>query len=79
MKRRNFIQAAPVVTLALLPSFSDSLSDVHAPVSQKAFEYELRRRFEELPSFLKGDGCRMNLASAVLFLATPEPNIKLIA
>lgn len=73
MKRRDFIQSVPV-TLAILPC----LPDVFEPVPDDAFEAELRRRFENLPAFLKGDGVGMNLATAVIVLSKPNPRVELL-
>lgn len=76
MNRREFVQFAPV-TLTLLPSFSDQ-AYAENRVEDKAFEIELRRRFEALPDFLKQDGVRMNLASAVQLLDKSNLLIALI-
>lgn len=70
------MQTAAPVTLALLPSFPERKVDSLTP--DEVFEVELRRRFENLPSFLKGDGCGFNLATAVILLSKPNPKIELL-
>lgn len=76
MNRREFVQVVAPVTLTLLPSFSDEAYAANR-VDDQAFEIELRRRFEALPDFLKKDGVRMELASAVMLLGQPKPVIEL--
>ncbi len=67
MKRREFIQAAPL-TLAILPSPS---RDVPA-MPDVVFENELRRRFENAPDFLKREGVTLHFADAALILSWPD-------
>lgn len=73
MKRREFIQSAPL-TLAILPC----LPAPSFAVADDAFRAELYRRFENLPTLLKSDGAGFNLATAVLLLSKPDPKIEFI-
>lgn len=68
MKRRDFIQAAPL-TLSLLPCLPV------AEAQEDVFKAELRRRFESLPAFLKSGS--VSLADAVRLLENPNPKIEL--
>ena len=77
MKRRLFIQAVTPVTLALLPSLPEGQGNADQ-ISDEAFERELRRRFENLPTFLKRETCKFDLAAAVLMLSLKNPKIELV-
>lgn len=68
MKRRDFIQTAAPLTLSILPC----LPAVEA--QQDAFKAELRRRFENLPAFVKSGS--FSLADAVFILEHPNPQIE---
>ena len=70
MRRREFIQSAAPVTLAILPSLPQL-----CVVPDDVFKAELYRRFENLPAFLKSDGAGFNLATAVRLLSEANPMI----
>lgn len=74
MQRRTFIQQAAPVTLAILPCLP-ACANANEPagaVDPQAFQQELHRRFDNLPTFLKGDSCGFNLATAVTLLSSTD-------
>ncbi len=77
MNRREFVKYAPA-SLLILPSLPDTQAGSAETVSNAAFQRELRRRFEELPAFLKSETFNLHLAAAVALLDTPTPQVALV-